>query len=137
VNHLGCRRAGYVKAISVGDGSDGGDGLNCGRLPVLVTNRTMDDNELVAWGRATSEHWVTLDGCSAATTISDGPASAAPVPGTADKTQNCVTHSSCASPGTVTFCEDSWFDPSWDPSWNHTVREVYRAYTWHWFNALP
>jgi polyhydroxybutyrate depolymerase len=137
MNHLGCKRAGYVKAISVGDGSDGGDGLSCGRLPVLFTNRTVDNNELVAWGRAASANWVTLNGCSAATTISDGPPSAAPVGGTADKTQNCVTHASCAAPGTVTFCEDSWFDPSWPTDWNHTVRDVYRAYTWRWFNALP
>jgi poly(3-hydroxybutyrate) depolymerase len=124
MNHLGCKRAGHVKAISIGDGSDGGDGQGCGRLPVLVTHRTKDHDELVSWGRATASQWASRNGCSADTQMSDA-------------AMNCTTHASCSAPGSVTFCEDTFFDPGWPTEWNHTVRETYRAFTWKWFAALP
>jgi poly(3-hydroxybutyrate) depolymerase len=124
VNHLGCKRAGYVKAISAGDGSGGGDGYHCGRLPVLVTHRTHDNDELIAWGRQVAASWTSLNKCSNATD-----------PG--DATLNCVAQKGCSSPGNVTFCEDTFYDASWPADWNHTVREPYRAYTWKWFKELP
>ncbi|AKU93928.1 LpqC [Labilithrix luteola] len=124
-HHLGCQRAGYVKAISVGDGSWGLDPLQCGRLPVLVTHRTHDNDELVAWGKTAADNWVTINGCTADTTISD-------------PTMNCTLHPNCRQPGgTTTFCEDTWFDATWPNDWNHTVREPYRTFTWQWFAALP
>jgi poly(3-hydroxybutyrate) depolymerase len=124
MNHLGCKRAGYVKAISIGDGSGGGDGLKCGRLPVLVTARTADTDELPAWGKAASQAWASFDKCTMDTIVSD-------------TTMNCVSHTGCKTPGDVTFCEDTFFDASWPKDWNHTVREPYRSFTWKWFKALP
>jgi poly(3-hydroxybutyrate) depolymerase len=123
VNHLGCKRAGYVKAISVGDGSWGGDGKACGRLPVLVTHRTRDNDELIAWGRAARDKWTRLDGCASERDVSNAE-------------MRCETQRSCDAPGSVTFCEDTFFDASWPEEWNHTVRESYRLLTWRWFKAL-
>ena len=123
-NHLGCKRAGHVKAISVGDGYWGGDGNKCGRLPVLVTSRTHDYDEPVSHGRYVQSRWTGLNKCGAA---------AAP----SDAEHNCEAQPSCSSPGSVTFCEDTWFDPSWPVDWNHTVREKYRAFTYNWFKSLP
>ncbi len=98
MSQLGCKRAGYVKAIAIGDAGGANDG-QCGRLPVLVTGRTADQDELVGWSRDVSIAWASLDKCAAATT-----------PGDAD--MNCVTHAGCKLPGNVTFCEDTWFDAS-------------------------
>jgi hypothetical protein len=130
MNRLGCKRAGYVKAISIGDGS-GNPGTSCGRLPVLFTARTADQNETVAGARADAAHWQTVNGCTAATTVSNA-------------SMNCVSNTSCKAPGALTFCEDTfrYSDypsqyPEYDPSWDHTVREPYRAFTYSWFAALP
>lgn len=123
-NHLGCKRAGYVKAIAVGAGSWGGDGRACGRLPVLVTHRTHDPDELIGWGRDVQSRWVRLDGCEDV----HEPLGGAP---------GCTAHRRCQAPGSVTFCEAPHFDPSWPAAWNHTVRESHRAFTWQWFAALP
>ncbi len=123
-NHLGCKRAGYVKAISIGDGSWGGDGLRCGRLPVLVTHRTRDPDEFIQWGRDVANAWKVFNGCAANTTT--------------EPTLNCTTNPTCRVPGgPVTFCEDTFFDPAWPAQWNHTVREPYRSFTYRWFKALP
>jgi len=130
MNHLACNRAGYVKAISVGGGSDGGtgvrlsDGGECGRLPVLFAHRTRDPDERIEWARAARDRWVSRMGCSASA-----------VPN--DPTFNCQQNPSCRAPGAVSFCEDTFFDATWPPDWNHTVRENYRAYVWDWFTALP
>lgn len=123
MNYLGCRRAGYVKAIAVGDGSDGGPGSRCGRLPVLFVHRTHDNDERIDWARGAKNAWVSRMGCSAEAE-----------PG--DLTFNCAVNSGCRNPGNVTFCEDTFFDPSWPADWNHTVRDNYRAYVWQWFAAL-
>jgi polyhydroxybutyrate depolymerase len=128
VHHLGCKRAGYVKAISGGDGGWGGGTTGCGRLPVLVTHRTEDDNELIAWGKEAADRWTKLDVCGTDTKSDDA--------------MNCTIHTTCKSPGSpVTFCEDTSIIPSdipgYEDSWKHTVREAYRAYTWKWFRALP
>ncbi|HSO34181.1 MAG TPA: hypothetical protein VLT33_16715 [Labilithrix sp.] len=124
MSQLGCKRAGYAKAIAIGDAGGGNDGVQCGRLPVLVTARTADTDELVSWAKTTSQTWAGLDKCSVDTVDSDA-------------TMNCVSHKGCKTPGDVTFCEDTWFDAGWPKDWNHTVREPYRALTWKWFKALP
>ncbi len=122
-DYLGCKRAGYVKAVSMGASGRGGPGTKCGRLPVLVTSRTHDHDETVSKGKNLTAHWAKLNECGEAQTSNEG--------------LNCVTHAGCNNPGTVTFCEDTWFDPGWKREWNHTVREEYRAHTWKWFKALP
>lgn len=127
MNTLGCKRAGYVKAIAIGDGSDGGDYKACGRLPILFTHRTQDTDERIEWARSTRDRWAGLMGCSA--TLADG-----------DAAHNCKVSPGCKAPGGLTFCEDtSIIDPKipgYDPSWNHTVMEEYRLFTWKWFKAL-
>lgn len=127
MNHLGCKRAGYVRAIAIGDGS-GNPGTGCGRLPVLITARTADTNETVAGGRAAAAAWEKTNGCTTDTATSNA-------------TMNCVAHTSCKSPGALTFCEDTYVIsssiPGYDPSWQHTVREPYRQMTYDWFAALP
>jgi predicted esterase len=126
-HHLGCNRAGYVHAISAGEGGFGGAAQKCGRLPVLVTHRTKDTNERISRGIAAAGLWTKLDVCGTDTLT--------------DTTMNCTMHESCKNPGgPVTFCEDtSTMDdiPGYDPSWDHTVRENYRTFTWQWFKALP
>jgi poly(3-hydroxybutyrate) depolymerase len=124
VHHLGCKRPGLVRAISVGDGSWALE-KDCATsaLPVLVTHRTRDHDELVDWGRDAALRWATIDGCSAAAEISDA-------------AHGCVTYLGCTAPGTVTFCEDTHFDPKWPKDWNHTSREEYRALTWTWFKSV-
>ena len=124
MNTLGCKRAGYVKAISVGAGSTGGNVLGCGRLPVLMTHRTKDPDELIGWAYQNRDVWRSLNGCSAQSAPSNA-------------SLNCVAFQGCKTPGTLEFCEDTWFDPSWPSEWNHTVREPYREYTWNWFKNLP
>jgi hypothetical protein len=123
MNALGCKRAGYVKAIAIGDGS-GNPGSGCGRLPVLITARTADTNETVAGARYAASGWEKANGCTSATTVTDSK-------------MNCSSHTSCKSPGSLMFCEDTWYDPQWPQDWNHTVREVYRQFTYDWFAALP
>ena len=121
-NHLACARAGYIRAASIGDGSEGGSYKHCGRLPILFTHRTHDQDEQIAWSRANQRTWVGLDGCSAETDLTNAELS-------------CVTNRGCQSPATLTFCEDTWFDPNWPADWNHTVREPYRAFAWNWLKA--
>lgn len=122
-HHLGCKRAGWVKAISAGDGGSYGVS-SCGRLPVLVTHRTADNDERVANGREATAMWTKLSGCTGGDVVSNAE-------------MNCVSQQGCVAPGAVTFCEDTFFDASWPATWNHTVRESYRAFTWSWFAALP
>jgi polyhydroxybutyrate depolymerase len=125
VHHLGCKRTSRFKAISVGDGSWADGAPSCaGRLPVLVTHRTRDDDELVAWGKDAATRWSKVNGCSTDT---------APT----DVEHGCVAWKDCAPGATVTFCEDRWFDPKWPHDWNHTIRPDYLTLTWHWLNAQP
>lgn len=132
-DHLGCKRAGHVKAITVGDGGPGGDRLHCGRLPVLVTTRTLDTDEYPAYGLNVVAGWKSLNQCGAAgdkvpqTNTNHG-----------EDMGYCVTHASCKNPGGLTYCEDtSAFAPPEHPEWNHTVREFYRSFAYSWFKALP
>lgn len=123
-HHLGCNRAGWVKAISAGDGGFGGSADGCGRLPVLVTHRTADTNEVVQHGRDAAALWTKLNACGGGSFVSN-----------ADL--NCTSQKGCSAPGSLTYCEDTWFDPAWPTDWNHTVRETYRSFTWSWFSSLP
>ncbi len=125
-NHLGCKRAGYVRAVMAGEGGYGGGVTGCGRLPVLIVNRTADtSNEPVSRGKNAEADWIKLDVCGASTSM--------------DTTMNCTTHTACKNPGgTVTFCEDTSSlsgIPGYDPSWDHTVTEPYRTYAWTWMKT--
>src|SRR5262249_51416712 len=133
VDQLGCKRAGYVKAIMVGDGGPGGDRFHCGRLPVLVTTRTKDTNEYPSYGLNVETEWTTLDKCGKA---------GDPVPqmntNNGEDMGYCRTHAGCMLPGNLTYCEDtSQFGANDPPDWNHTVREYYRGFAYQWFKALP
>ncbi len=121
-HHLGCARPDRIKAIAVGDGSMGRPEVGCGTIPVLVTHRTHDDDELFAWGRDAVLVWKAGAGCSDESDV-------------VDPVHDCRTFRGCRAP--VTFCEDSYVNASWPDSWNHTVREEYRALTWKWFQSLP
>lgn len=123
-NHLGCKRAGWVKAVAVGAGSYGGDYQKCGRLPVLFTHRTADTDERIEWARQAAGYWQNIDVCQKTTEVSD-PA------------MNCVSNVGCQPPGSLTFCEDTSVEPTWPAQWNHTVRENYRAHVYTWFKNLP
>jgi poly(3-hydroxybutyrate) depolymerase len=122
VHHLGCKRPGLVRAISVGDGSWASE-KDCAALPVLVTHRTRDHDELVDWGRNAAQRWAKIDGCSPNADVSDA-------------AHGCVTYRDCTATTTVTFCEDTHFDPTWPKDWNHTIREEYRSLTWSWFKSV-
>lgn len=124
MNHLGCHRAGYVRAISIGAGSGGGAMQGCGRLPVLFVHRTHDPDELISWARSAEALWTGTNGCLTSTDM-------------LSPQFNCSTHQNCMAPGSVTFCEDTHYDPSWPADWNHTVREEYRAYIWSYLKNLP
>jgi len=121
---LGCTSTKLVKAIAVGDGSLGGGLVGCGSLPVLVTHRTRDDDERFAWGKTAAETWARGNGCTSATD---------PI----DPAHGCVAFRGCKPGAPVTFCEDTYFNPSWPHDWNHTVREEYRDLTWAWFSKVP
>jgi poly(3-hydroxybutyrate) depolymerase len=123
VHHLGCKRPGLVRAIAVGDGS-WQEESGCRPMPVLVTHRTRDHDELIAWGREAAQRWAKLDGCSDA-------------PEPTDAAHGCVAYRGCTAPGSVTFCEDTHFDSTWPKDWNHTIREEYRSLTWKWFISVP
>lgn len=133
VDHLGCKRAGYVKAITVGDGGPGGDKQHCGRLPVLVTTRTKDTNEFPAFGLNVQTEWTSLDQCGAA-----GEQAPQVNPQNGENMGYCVTHAGCKLPGSLVYCEDtSSFGANDPPDWNHTVREYYRGFAYQWFKDLP
>jgi polyhydroxybutyrate depolymerase len=122
VHHLGCKRPGLLRAMSVGDGSWANE-TGCRPMPVLVTHRTRDHDELIAWGKDAALRWAKVDGCSTETEVTD-------------VEHGCVAYRGCTASNTVTFCEDAFFDASWPKDWNHTIREEYRALTWKWFQSV-
>ena len=130
-DHLGCKRAGYVKAIAIGEGGTGGH-AQCGRLPVLVTTRTHDPDEPPSHGVNAESAWASTDACGAA-----GANASQTDPSNGEDMGYCRVHASCRSPGSLTYCEDTSFDAGWPKDWNHTVREYYRTYTYKWFKGLP
>jgi poly(3-hydroxybutyrate) depolymerase len=123
VHHLGCKRAGRFKGISVGDGSWIDRASTCDRLPVLVTHRTRDHDELFTWGKDAAEWWSKVNGCSPHTEETDAE-------------HGCFGWKGCAAGASVTFCEDRYFNAAWPRDWNHTVREEYLKLTWRWFASL-
>ena len=122
VHHLGCKRPDLVRAIVAGAGGWDKE-TDCSPMPVLVIHRTRDDDQRIPMGKAAAARWAKVDGCSEATTVTDGP-------------HGCFAYRDCQA-GAVTFCEDHHFDATWKRSWNHTVREEYRDLAWSWFIALP
>lgn len=122
VHHIGCKRSDKVKAIAAGDGSWHAE-VGCGRVPVLVTHRTRDPDELIAWGKDAARRWSEIDGCARPTDV-------------VDEAHGCRTYRGCSPANAVTFCEDTDDDPSWPPMWHHTIREEYRALTWSWFEGV-
>jgi poly(3-hydroxybutyrate) depolymerase len=123
MSQLGCYRAGYVKAIAIGAGSKAAPTVGCGRLPALLVSRTRDPDERIEWGYENKDLWAVRNQCSTNTMVSD-------------QAMNCITHQGCRAPGSVTFCEDTFFDPTWPSDWNHTMRGEYRQYAWDWFMRL-
>jgi polyhydroxybutyrate depolymerase len=122
VHHIGCKRSDRVKAIAAGDGSWAPE-RDCGRVPVLVTHRTRDPDELVAWGKDAARRWAEIDGCSRATEV-------------VDERHGCKTFTGCTPANAVTWCEDTDDNPSWPRPWHHTIREEYRALSWDWFTHV-
>ena len=123
VNHLGCKRPDLVTAIASGGGAWDAEVGCVAPLPVLVIHRTLDQTMRIKGGKDAARRWAEIDGCSKETEDTD-------------TAHGCLGHRGCTS-GSVTFCEDSHHDESWPQSWNHTVREEYRALTWRWFEELP
>lgn len=124
-NHVGCKRPDLARAIVAGAGSWVDADPHCGgELPVLVLHRTKDPSELVDWGHDAARRWARVQGCNAAETPSP-------------LGLGCARYAGCRAPGSVDWCEDTWFDPAWPHDWNHTIRDEYRALAWSWFAALP
>jgi predicted esterase len=127
-HRLGCNRPEALRGIAVG-GSDWrtNERHACGQVPVIIVHRTSDASEPVAWGRASAATWAGINQCDAATAPPALPADA--------EALGCKAYGGCLLP--VVYCEDTHVDPSWEPSWNHTVRERHRAFVWRWLAALP
>jgi polyhydroxybutyrate depolymerase len=121
VHHLGCKRPDLVRAIVAGGGGWNKE-AGCRPMPVLVTNRTHDDDQVLSLGTDAAERWARIDGCTDGTEETD-------------ELHGCVAYRGCAA-GAVTFCEDRHYDAAWPHSWNHTVREEYRSLAWAWFTSL-
>ena len=121
VHHLGCKRPNLVRAIVAGAGGWDKE-TDCTPMPVLVIHRTHDDDQVISMGKAAGVRWSKVDGCSDAVTEPDR--------------YGCFAYRGCKA-GAVTFCEDRHYDPKWQRSWNHTVRDEYRDLAWNWFTALP
>ena len=121
--HLGCKRPDLVKAVAAGAGSWASRTPTCGKpVPVIMVHRTTDTNESMAEARDAAGRWASFEGC--------GPETPSPLG------NGCQLRTGCQAPGSVTFCEDTHSDPKWKDSYNHTVREEYRALVWRWFAAL-
>lgn len=120
VTALACRRPGALRAISSNDSSWGNaNEQRCSAMPVLVTHRTNDPDELLEWGRASANTWARIDGCK-------GPEAQTPT----DQAHGCADYVGCKEK--VTFCEDRFVNETWPKEWNHTVREEYRDLVWRW-----
>ena len=120
VTSLACQRASVLRAVSSNDASWGRNGeAGCSALPVLVTHRTNDPDEIIAWGKASAESWARIDGCQGPTATD-----------VTDAAHGCFDYRGCKAK--VTFCEDTYVNASWPKDWNHTVREEYRDLVWRW-----
>lgn len=120
VNHLACKRPELVRGIVVAGSRWDSDETKCvGPVPVLVVHRTHDETMPIAGGIDAAKRWSAIDGCTSTTPISNG----------------CIASTGCTA-GAVTYCEDTFFDPEWPKSWNHTMRESYELLAWRWFEQL-
>jgi len=129
-DYLGCTRAESLKAIAMGAGGSQRSQPSCKSLPVFVTSRTSDTVVPVNLGQRARSFWQVSNQCGPATSRSDQNDNG-------DSMGFCETHTSCAGPGALTYCEDSSNPEGWPQEWNHTVREFYRDYAYQWFKALP
>ena len=120
--HLGCGRPDRVHAVAVGDGSMGMRETGCGQIPLLAMHRTVDQDELFAWGTDAFVLWSTESGCTSEFDL-------------VDAVHGCKTSRGCRA--SATFCEDTYANASWPASWDHTVRKEYRGLAWEWFQSLP
>ncbi len=120
INSLACKRPGVLRAVSSSESSWGNaNESTCKPMPVLVTHRTADPDELLQWGRTAADTWARIDGC-------EGP-NATDV---TDLAHGCVDYRHCKT--SVTFCEDKYENASWSKAANHTIREEYIDLIWSW-----
>lgn len=133
-NQLACKRAGYVKALAVGEGNFIGNNQKCGRVPVLVTSRTDDKDEPPANGKNAAANWVGINKCAAMTDSAVVFTEKDDLGNDVDAT--CISHRGCMGPGTVSYCEDK-LHIDWNPDYDHTVRPAFQKYVYSWFKALP
>jgi poly(3-hydroxybutyrate) depolymerase len=128
LNELGCRRAGYVKAIGIANGSDGSNYQGCGRLPVIFTHRTRDPEERIGWAKGAWARWQGVNECT-------GPVAPSPLG------MGCEMHTSCKAPGAGVFCTETWDGlkdvPGYQPDWEHGPQPGYVKLAYDWFAALP
>ncbi len=120
VTALACKRPGVLRAISSNEASWGNQNEStCTQTPVLVTHRTTDPDELLAWGRTSADTWARIDGC-------EGPKAT----DVTDAAHGCVDYRGCKAK--VTFCEDTYVNQSWSLGANHTIRDEYMELVWRW-----
>jgi len=114
-NHLACKRASVVKAITAAAGGFPDAPASCGGpVNALIYHKVDDDNENVANGRAARDKWIGLNGCKASPTTPFG----SPL--------KCVEYS-CTKAKTV-YCEDPKHTP-----YNHDLDTDYRQPIWDLF----
>ena len=120
INSLACRRPGVLRAVSSSESSWGNaNESTCKPVPMLVTHRTTDPDELLEWGRGAADTWARIDGC-------DGPKAT----DVTDAAHGCVDYRGCKAK--VTFCEDRYVNDAWPRGANHTIREEYIDLIWRW-----
>lgn len=123
VSHLACARGAALRAVAIGDGSLAFDRpASCARVPVLVTHRTADPDELLAWGEDVARFWARVDGCGEEVEPDEA------------LHAGCTRRRGCG--GAVEFCEDTYVNPLWRKWENHTVREEYREVVWRFFEGM-
>ncbi len=120
INSLACKRPGVLRAVSSSEASWGNANESaCKPLPVLVTHRTTDPDELLQWGRTAADTWARIDGCEGPTATD-----------VTDAAHGCVDYRHCKT--RVTFCEDKYENAAWPKGANHTIREEYIDLIWSW-----
>ena len=129
VDYLACNRAGYVRAVAIGDSGSLGAYQRCGRVPVIITSRTADQNEQLYKGQKNYTDWTKYFACGADKTDTDG--------------MGCFEATGCDAPGAVAFCEDTYsfldhasdFASPVNVNWEHTIRPDYQFKSWQFLKA--